>query len=218
MCPFCERFAHVTTQWAGKITDRETNIVLMQGVSTCNNCGRASLGTTYEYGHMSNDSKSNFDASADASITWYPRIGASPDFLDVPKHIARAAKEAHAAESISSYMSAVLMARTVVEATAKAKGIAKGNLVEKIDALAAQGSIRADTKDAAHEIRHFGNDMAHGDIEDLPDADDVRDVLVLMDEVLSEVFQGPAKTARLKARRAGSKGPSVDGDKQSFVI
>ena len=99
-------------------------------------------------------------------------------------------------------MSAILMARTVVEATAKAKGITRGMLVAKIDDLAAQGFIRTDTKEAAHEIRHFGNDMAHGDIEDVPEVDDVRDVLVLMDEILSEVFQGPARTARLRNRRA----------------
>ena len=123
----------------------------------------------------------------------------------MPKQIARAAKEAHAAESIRSYMSAILMARTVVEATAKEKRITQGNLVAKIDEMAKQSFIRADTKEAAHEIRHFGNDMAHGDIEDEPDADDVRDVLVLMDEILSEVFQGPAKTARLKARRTNPK-------------
>jgi hypothetical protein len=43
--------------------------------------------------------------------------------------------------------------------------------------------------------------MAHGDIADLPDADDVSDVLALMDEALNEVFQRPAVTARLQARR-----------------
>lgn len=99
-------------------------------------------------------------------------------------------------------MAAILVARTVVEATAKENGITTSNLLSKIDELASQSTIRNGTKEAAHEIRHLGNDMAHGNIADLPDADDVADVLALMDEILNEVFQGPAKTARLKARRA----------------
>lgn len=104
-------------------------------------------------------------------------------------------------------MSAILMARTVVEATAKDKGIKTGSLVAKIDELARQGFIRPSTKDAAHEIRHFGNDMAHGDIEEVPDSEDVQDVLVLMDEILSEVFQGPARTARLVQKRTAPTTP-----------
>jgi len=101
-------------------------------------------------------------------------------------------------------MASILMARTVVEATAKAKGITSGRLVSKIDELATQGLVRNSTKDAAHEIRHLGNDMAHGDIEDSPAQVDVDDVLALMDEVLNEVFQGPARTARVRARRDGT--------------
>ncbi|WP_197024981.1 DUF4145 domain-containing protein [Microbacterium sp. K19] len=175
---------------------------MLQAVATCDNCRRASLAESFNYATTGNDPKTHFQYTDDASFVWYPRVGAAPLFPDVPEHIARAAKEAHGAESINAYMSAILMARTVVEATAKAKGITKGMLVAKIDAMAAQSYIRADTKDAAHEIRHFGNDMAHGDIEDLPNADDVRDVLVLMDEILSEVFQGPARTARLRSKRS----------------
>ncbi|WP_194239297.1 DUF4145 domain-containing protein [Microbacterium sp. CBA3102] len=87
---------------------------------------------------------------------------------------------------------------------AKEKGITSGRLVSKIDELATQGLVRNSTKDAAHEIRHLGNDMAHGDIEDSPAQVDVDDVLALMDEVLNEVFQGPARTARVRARRDGT--------------
>lgn len=147
---------------------------------------------------------SYFNSTPDTNFEWFPRVGSSPDFPDVPVHIERAAKEAHSSFSINAFMAAILMARTVVEATAKEKGVLKGTLLMKIDELAGRNFIRNDTKDAAHEIRHLGNDMAHGDISELPDADDVSDVLGLMDEVLNEIFQGPAKTARLRARRVGS--------------
>ncbi|WP_208322171.1 DUF4145 domain-containing protein [Paramicrobacterium fandaimingii] len=144
----------------------------------------------------------NFERSPDSSIEWYPRVGESPEFSDVPEPIAEAAKEAHSASSVNCPMAAILMARTVVEATAKNKGITSGRLFEKIDALETAGLIRPSTKDAAHEIRYLGNDMAHGDIGDRPTADDAQDVLELMGEVLNEVFQGPARTARIKAKRS----------------
>lgn len=126
-------------------------------------------------------------------------------FEDVPAHIASAAGEAYKGASIGNHMSAILMARTVLEASAKEKGITSGSLLAKIDALAAESLIRADTKEAAHAIREFGNDMAHGDISDPVDADDAEEVLVLMSEVLNELFQGPARVEAIKAKVADRK-------------
>ena len=202
LCPFCEKHSHMTAQWAGTFWVRDEGKRYLQTAATCDHCGRGSLAIagTYFDGTVT-DTRHRFDKTPDENFEWFPRIGASKDFPDVPEHIAKAAKEAHSAFSINAFMAAILMARTVVEATAKGKGIKTGQLYTKIDEMAKQSIIRNDTKDAAHEIRHFGNDMAHGDIEDLPDADDVKDVLALMDEVLREVFQGPAVTARLRARR-----------------
>lgn len=180
-----------------------STIKLLQGVAVCDHCQRASLGYATEYYSSSSQSTTNLEQTADENITWVPRAGEAPRFDDVPSHIAEAASEAHACASIGARMASILMARTVVEATAKAKGITSGRLVSKIDELASQGLVRHSTKDAAHEIRHLGNDMAHGDIEDSPAQLDVDDVLALMDEVLNEVFQGPARTARVRARRDG---------------
>lgn len=204
LCAFCEKNSHMTPQWADLFTSRVTATErgVLQAAATCDNCGHASLALAYSYSTAGKDYKAYFDNTSDANFEWHPRVGSAPDFPDVPDHIARAAKEAHSSFSINAFMAAILMARTVVEATAKERGITSGNLLSKIDAMAKQNIIREDTKEAAHEIRHLGNDMAHGDISDLPDSNDVADVLALMDEVLNEVFQGPAKTARLRARRS----------------
>ena len=191
-------------QWAETWYDPERARYLLQGVATCDNCARSSMAVVTEFSPGSSGDKEALGYVPDANISWLPRRGDSPDFVDVPEHIAAAAKEAHSAASIHAVMAAILMARTVVEATAKNKEIVAGMLVSKIDAMATQGLIRESTKEAAHEIRHFGNDMAHGDIEDLPSSDDVDEVLSLMDEVLNEVFQGPARTARIRAKRTGS--------------
>ena len=100
------------------------------------------------------------------------------------------------------------MGRAVIEATAKDKGIASGKLYVKIEAMAAQGLIRDHIKEAAHVIRDFGNDMAHGDFSEQVDAEDAELILELMGEILSEVYQSPARVARIQAERQAKKAAS----------
>lgn len=206
-CAFCNRYSHMTPKWADVVGQEfragggVVHESLIQGIATCDNCGRSSMGVSTSPGTGGQDARANFGRTSDESLTWYPRTGSSPAFEDVPNHIAAAATEAHSAASINAIMAAILMARTVVEATAKEKGITSGQLYAKIDSMEQAGLIRRSTAEAAHEIRHLGNDMAHGDIEDMPTADEADEVLVLMNEILSEVFQGPARTARIKVKR-----------------
>lgn len=173
---------------------------MAQGIARCDNCKRTSMGVARPAGRVSTNATQALSDAKDADINWFPRTGSAPDFPDVPEHIARAAKEAHSCASINAPMAATLMARTVLEATAKEKGVKTGTLFQKIDEMQAQDLIRKSTQEAAHEIRHFGNDMAHGDIADAPEAEDAAEILELMNEVLNEVFQGPARTARIKAK------------------
>lgn len=198
VCGFCRSYSHMTVKWANGVT--WDSMSYFQGVATCDNCGMASVANRerddWEQPHTAEGSLANSD-----TLDWHPRTVASPGFADVPDHIARAAKEAHEAKSINALMAAILMARTVVEATAKERGIATGNLIKKIDQMNKEELIRKSTAEAAHEIRHFGNDMAHGDIDDLPSDEDTSEVLTLMDEILNEVYQGPARTARVKNKR-----------------
>ncbi|MFJ3867629.1 DUF4145 domain-containing protein [Streptomyces nigra] len=139
---------------------------------------------------------------ASADIEWTPRRALRPSFPDVPEQIAQAASEAHACLSIQAFRGAVALARAVVEATAKDKGITSGRLVDKIDALHRGGHIREFTRQVAHEVRRGGNEIAHGDLADEPmPAEDARAIVGLMDEILQEVYQAPAKMLRLKTSR-----------------
>ena len=97
------------------------------------------------------------------------------------------------------------MARSVIEATAKNKGIATGRLVDKIEELEKRSLIRPHIKDAAHEVRHLGNDMAHGDFIDPVTEEETAETLELMSEILNEVYQSPAKIGRRAAARAAKK-------------
>jgi len=93
----------------------------------------------------------------------------------------------------------------VIEAVAKKKGITTGKLVQKIDAMYDARLIREDVRDGAHEVRYLGNDMAHGDFVEGVSKEDAELVLTLMDAVLEEVFQSPARVNRRREARLAKK-------------
>ncbi|MFB9798323.1 DUF4145 domain-containing protein [Arthrobacter citreus] len=127
----------------------------------------------------------------------------------MPAHIAGPASEAHKTFSIGAISSAVLMARSVIEAVAKDHGIEKGPLVKKIDELSAKNLIKDFTRETAHVIRAFGNDMAHGDFGVPLDSEDAEGVLEFMDLILREVYQDPAKLQALKSKADARKNASA---------
>jgi hypothetical protein len=131
-----------------------------------------------------------------------PRMIPVKTFPDVPVEIAAAASEAHRCRLVANAnRAAILLARSVIEATAKDKGITGGSLYSKIDQMHEQRLIRPDVRNGAHEVRAFGNDMAHGDFVQSVTPDEADLVLALMDEVLVDVYQSPARVARAQAVR-----------------
>jgi|SRR5665647_71428 len=138
-------------------------------------------------------------------IDWWPRRIVFRRFPDVPEHIAASASEAYTCLGAGAYRAAGAMARAVIEATAKDKGITQGQIHSKIETLYDQRLIREHVRDAAHEVRHFGNDMAHGDFVDPVDEDEAEAILDLMSEVLNEVFQSPARVEKTKAARLAKR-------------
>ena len=146
---------------------------------------------------------------------WYPVDTRGKRYPDVPAEIAAAASEAHSCLAVEAYRGAVLLARSVIEATAKDKGMTTGTLVTKIDAMYETRLIREDIRDGAHEVRYLANDAAHGDFAEPVPQTDAELVLTLMDEVLEEVFQSPARVARRRAARLDKstcRGPGEQSD------
>lgn len=183
---------------------------------SCDNCRWPSAaigGTVAAHPHaasqaMSEASQMNAAHAAADVYRWFPEAAVGKDFPDVPEHIASVADEAHRCRSFDALRASVLMCRSVIEATAKDKGITTGSLVAKIDSMEKKGFIRPHIKDAAHEIRHLGNDMAHGDFVEEVEPEEADEILELMGEVLAEVFQSPARIARRQsARQAKTANP-----------
>lgn len=157
--------------------------------SACNGMSVALTGTTAE---MRYDLDAQVQALLDDAFEWRPVVNQTRKYPEVPDHIAAAATEAYECNSYQHYRAAILLARAVIEATAKAHGITDGNLHSKIEALADKDLIRPLIKKAAHGVRVFGNDMAHGDFVEPVTKEESRQVIHLMGEILDEVFQQPA--------------------------
>lgn len=171
---------------------------------TCDNCGRMSVVTWWSSYDPTDSYRSGEPESYDR-VRWSPPPGAWRTFEDVPEPIASAASEAWFAYSAGAHRGALALARAVVEAAAKENGATSGNLAAKIDALAEAEKIRKATRDAAHEIRHIGNEVAHGDLTANISPEEAEEVLVLMDEVLVELFQAGARLERARAARLRRK-------------
>lgn len=213
VCPWCESMSSMSIHGDAIITGRRTRrdargntqtTHRFQAAFRCNNtaCTRLVVATSWgdeggTPGHAS--VQSSWDSWG--GVTWTPAHVGGREFPDVPAPIGNAADEAYRCQSIGAFRAAIILARSVVEAVAKDKGINTGQISSKIDQLETGNFIRPFTKDAAHELRFLGNDMAHGDFVNTVDADDCDAVLDVMSELLNEVYQGPARVSRMRAKR-----------------
>jgi hypothetical protein len=196
-CPFCAALVNFSAEWQSttipqRLSRYETDNSSIE-LLRCNNeaCRMLIVGVFDRFGGL-ND--------------YWPRAAMGKDFPDVPEQLAATASEAHACLSIGAARGAVALARAVTEALAKDNGQTKGSLMDKIDALATAGTISNAMKDAAHEVRFAGNEVAHGDLVDQPlSAEDAEEVVALMDAILLRVYQEPAQVARVRERRESRK-------------
>jgi hypothetical protein len=199
-CPHCHVWSHFTEMWSELVNNGYGGAtgIYMRFCAVCDNCGRPVCGITM------------VGSRADAPPLVWPETVTTKTYPDVPKAIAAAASEAHQALGALAPLASVAMARATVEATAKERGIAKGNVQSKIDQLAKDGHISEAMRLAAHEIRFAGNEAAHGDLVDEPiSIDDATEIVDLMDAILERVYQEPAKVARVRASREARRQNAV---------
>lgn len=191
-----------------------------QAAYLCRNCKRLVLAYEGDSNYHSKDVQyDNIRQSEEYRWSpysqWLPKQGERRDFSDVPDHIAAAAGEAVFCLNQGAYRAAGSLARAVVESTCKDCGSNGKNLEGRINALAQAGHIRPHTKEQAHEIRHFGNDMAHGDFASAVSKEEAAEIIELMAEVLNEVYQSPAKLRRVKSAREAKKAEQKDDAKEA---
>lgn len=185
-------------------SDARAPLALHMGVFQCSNeqCQRISIGCTLAQRGTYQENLLTKD------MAWEPTRVRRPEFPDVPEQIAETAAEAHACLSVGANRGAVALARAVVESTGKAKGAKTRNLNDLIDEMAKRDIIRSLTQETAHAIRVGGNEVAHGDLVDVPmPAEEAEIIVEFMDSLLEEVFQHPEKLKRLKQSQQDRKAP-----------
>ena len=203
MCAWCGAHSNMTPvsiPVAGSATAAE-RYKWVQAAFRCNHCRKLSIGSTAVGRNDVVPTQIDSAWWAEKTLHWTPESIGGREFPDVPEHIAQAADEAFKCRSIGALRSAILLARAVIEATCKHHNVVKGQLAAKIEEMTSRGHIRTHTKEAAHELRHLGNDMAHGDFVSTVDADDADAVLTVMAEILDEVYQGRARVKRMREKR-----------------
>jgi hypothetical protein len=182
---------------------------------SCDNCGRLNIATWRTTWNSGNNGEPpplwEGIPPERQNVVWHPIATLSVEFPDVPVHIANAATEATLCLSVQAYRAACALARAVVEATAKDKGCDMNSagkpvpLVGMIDEMCTRSLIRPAIRDAAHEIRHLGNDMAHGDFTDPVTSEEAEEIIALMGLVLDEVYQSVALIESRRNARQSKK-------------
>lgn len=203
-CWHCDTRSHMTRISDPTLTNDQAAVL---ATFRCDECGYPSvaLGDASWVRTGQKSALEILDGNNTKGLVWLPHTKEADDFPDVPTHIANAATEATLCLSIGAYRAVGSLARAVIEATCKDKHAKGGNLQERIDALHAADHIRKHTKAQAHEVRHFGNNMAHGDFADDVDQAEGEEIIELMKEILDEVYQSPARLERRKNARLASK-------------
>lgn len=140
---------------------------------------------------------------------WRPRPNSAPDLSAAPDHIAGPAREVYQARDTGAKRASILMGRAVIEAIAKDHGVTERiNLEEKIKRLHQKGIILANTADDAHEVRHLGNEMAHGDFSTEVTDEDVADIIAIMYDLIEQLYMSEARRKRLREKREARRGES----------
>ncbi|MGW9270788.1 DUF4145 domain-containing protein [Microbacterium sp. NPDC055599] len=219
-CPHCKKITHMvyvedSVRW---IDERSRRV---EAAFQCTACHRFVIGGTTQIGVL--DAVDGVQTSVSHAHPqmrrtelamllqqgvqyWEPIAPVGMEYHDILPEIAAPADEAHRCLSIGAHRAAVLMARAVIEATAKSKGVTERGLFAKIEAMGTSQLIRPQIVQAAHAIRLLGNDMAHGDFATTAVTEqDAADVLLLMDEVLNDVFAVTDRLKRLLARHETDK-------------
>lgn len=201
-CGRCGKYSHMTSIGPAVTAEYASGAAhIIENPFRCDNCHGLNIGGARVLSLPMNTGREDAMGAywhTQEPDFWHPQFVQGQDYPDVPEHVERPASEAHMCMSVSAHMSAILMARSVIEAVAKDHGIDSGSLFKKIDAMHSKDLITEFAKKTAHTIRTFGNDMAHGDFTVEVDAADAKGVLTFMDYILREVYQAPAELQRLQ--------------------
>src|SRR4051794_2721874 len=103
--------------------------------------------------------------------------------------------------------------RSTIEAGCKHKGIKRGSLFKKINALAAKGYITLDQAESFHETRFLGNSALHE--MQRPTDDELSICLEIVERMIQTLYLLPIATETLKQKRDKRRQNTSDQEHQS---
>jgi hypothetical protein len=172
----------------------------------CGNCHQFSVAT---WGHKSNHSDPSMGRIYDTEgplppgdAIWNPPPGIGKDFPDIPPHLAAVASEAYLCRNVGALRGAIILARTVIEGTAKHLGCQKNGIAAKLEWMRDEDHIRRKTFAAGDALRLAGNGIAHFDPEDGITLEECDELLLLMENVLYEALEADKRRENAQALRA----------------
>lgn len=125
----------------------------------------------------------------------YP-IPHRPVAKEIPEPIKSEFEEAHLCFAVGAYRGCLLICRTTLVA------MQREQMVSGLDALVANGIISPTLLGQAHEVRLWGNIMAHEPV--LPeeiDKDDVEQLLAYLEILLDAIYVQPKRLSELTQKR-----------------
>jgi hypothetical protein len=138
-------------------------------------------------------------------IHWWPFAGLGDLDPDVPVHVCSAYSEGMRALSVKAARAAVVMFRGMLAQVVADKGSttaqAKNTLYAKLEQMSQEGSLHPSLVEWAQEIRLIGNAAAHPDALDPVSDEEAADLARLCRQLLSFIYEVPARIARNRAAR-----------------
>lgn len=168
----------------------------------CQWCGNMNIAIVQVHAHTDPaEVREKVDRGSNIQL-WRPTPRTEPNLGAVPAHIAEPAREVYRARDVGARRASALMGRAVIEAIAKDHGVTQRiSLEAKIKKLHENGIILASTADDAHEVRHLGNEMAHGDFSTEVTDEDVNDIIAIMYDLIEQLYVSAARRKRMRERR-----------------
>jgi len=123
-----------------------------------------------------------------------------------PKEVSRFWQQAKRASARGDLDAAAVMARSAMQAALRASDASGKTLRHEIDNLAEKGLLPPVMKEWAHELRLLGNSSAHpDDDEPAPEKNDVTDVVLFLEQLLTYLFSLPDLIAQYRGRKNAPK-------------
>lgn len=183
-----------------KAGEEEQQIIDQATVLICRHCKQGTLVIEEEWvGDTPKKQSKGGGYITYRGIHWWP-LPDSNLSTDIPTSIAGVFVEASRCLASNCPRASAVMSRRTLEAITVDKGETAGTLAERLQALSRKNVLHPTLSEWAKEVRLLGNLGAHFDPIQTVSADDAKDLLSFVRELLKYLYELPAELARRRSK------------------